>query len=174
MEQRLAWLGGALAIALSLCPDHNGAHAQSANPERDCAAAVRQHNAELGRIVLEEVLGKGRIAENEHIYHPQFVAHGATRDAGRAEDRAATEGWRRAAPDMNVRALRIAADCDLVAVHWEATGTNTGEGNGLPATGRSMRVRGVTFFGVRDGLVAEEWTEFDQYEMLRQLGLLPG
>lgn len=172
MEQRIAWVSAALAIVAGLCSSLHGADARTAAGGRGCSAAARNHNAELGRIVLEEVLGRGRIAENERIYHPQFVAHGAIRDTGRAEDRAATEGWRRAAPDLQVSALRLAADCELVAVHWEATGTNTGEGNGLPATGRSIRAQGITFFGIRDGQIAEEWTVFDNYGMLRQLGLL--
>jgi len=124
------------------------------------------------RIVFDEILSKGRIAENEPIYDPDFVAHGLTRDAGRAEDRAASEGWRQAAPDLNMKLLRVAAECDLVAVHWEGTGANTGTGNGLPATGRSIRVWGMTFFRLRDGRIFEEWTEFDQYSMLKQLGLL--
>jgi len=137
-----------------------------------CTAADLERNKGVALIVFDEILSKGRIAENEHIYDPGFVAHGPTRDADRAEDRAASEGWRQAAPDLNMKVLRVAAECDLVAVHWEGTGTNTGTGNGLPATGRSIRVWGMTFFRLRDGRIFEEWTAFDQYSMLKQLGLL--
>ena len=124
--------------------------------------------------MFDEILSKGRIAENEGLYDPEFKAHGPTHDADRAEDRAAAEGWRKAAPDLNVDVLRIAAECDLVAVHWEGTGTNTGEGNGLPATGRRVRVWGMTFFRLRNGRILEEWTVFDRYGMLQQIGLLGG
>jgi len=137
-----------------------------------CSTADLERNKGVARIVFEEILSQGRIAENEHIYDPEFVVHGPTRDAGRAEDRAASEGWRQAAPDLNMMVLRVAAECDLVAVHWEGTGTNTGAGNGLPATGKSIRVWGMTFFRLRDGRIFEEWTAFDQYSMLKQLGLL--
>lgn len=175
MEQRLAWIGGALAIALGLCLNIHVACAE-ASPQvvPRCSLEVRRHNAELARTVLEDVLGRGLIAENEHIYHPEFVAHSNAGDVGRAEDRAATEGWRSAVPDLQIHVLRTSADCALVAVHFRGAGTNTGEGNGLPATGRTVVVEGVTFFGIRDGLIAEEWTVFDQYGMLRQLNLLPG
>jgi steroid delta-isomerase-like uncharacterized protein len=139
-----------------------------------CPAEQRAANEKTVRIVFEEILGKGRIDENEHIYHRDFVAHGVTQDANRAEDRAASEGWRTMAPDLKMTVLHVVSDCDYVAVHFEGTGTNTGAGNGFPATGRSIRVRGMTFFHLKDGQIFEEWTEFDQYALLKQLGLVAG
>lgn len=115
-------------------------------------------NREIGRTILEDVLGRGHIAENEHLYARAFVAHAGTRDATRAEDRAATEGWRQAFPDLEVRVLRMAAENDLVAVHFTARGTNTGSGNGLPATGVSVEAGGITIFRVVGGQIVEEWT----------------
>jgi steroid delta-isomerase-like uncharacterized protein len=139
-----------------------------------CTAESRQRNTDTIRIVFEEVLGKGRIAEHEHIYHPDFRARGMTRDATREEDRAATESWRRMAPDLQMKVLHLVADCDHVAAHFEGTGTNTGEWNGMPPTGRTLRVRGMTIFRLVDGRIIEEWTSFDQYELLKQLGLIAG
>ncbi len=136
-----------------------------------CSAKTRAKNVATASIVFEEILSKGLIDENEHIYHPDFVAHGVERDAGRAEDRAASEGWRKMAPDLTMKPLRMVADCSFVAVHWEGTGTNTGEGNGIPATGRKVRVLGMTFFHLKDGRILEEWTSFDQYALMNQLGL---
>lgn len=137
-----------------------------------CTAESRQRNEATVRIVFEEILGKGRIAENEHIYHPDFVARGMTRDATRAEDRAASEGWRSMAPDLQMKVLHLVSDCDYVAAHFEGSGTNTGEGNGFPATGRTIRVRGMTIFRLADGRIIEEWSSFDQYALLKQLGLI--
>lgn len=137
-----------------------------------CKMKIRTENAETVRIVFDEILSKGLIDENEHIYHADFVAHGLTRDATRAEDRAAAEGWRQMAPDLKMTPLRVVADCWSAAVHWEATGTNTGEGNGIKATGRSVRLWGMTFFRLEDGKIIEEWTSFDQYAFLSQLGLI--
>ena len=139
-----------------------------------CTAETRRQNEATVRTVFEEILGKGRIAENEHIYHPDFVARGMTRDATRAEDRAASEGWRSMAPDLQMKVLHLVSDCDYVAAHFEGSGTNTGEGNGFPATGRTIRVRGMTIFRLVEGRIIEEWSSFDQYALLQQLGLIPG
>lgn len=139
-----------------------------------CTEAELERDKSVARAVFEEVLSKGRIDENEHLYHPQFVAHGLTRDVGRAEDREASRGWRQAVPDLRMVPLRLVAECGMVAVHWEGSGTNSGSGNGLPATGRSLRVQGMTFFKLDGGQIREEWTSFDQYTMLKDLGLLDG
>lgn len=157
-----------ISMALLLIADGPAGAAQG------CDREVEAGNKQVARKVFEEILSQGRIDENEHLYHPDFVAHGVRRDAGRAEDRAATEGWRSAAPDLRMDVLRMVAECDLVAVHWSGSGTNTGTGNGLPATGKRMeKLWGMTVFRIEGGQIREEWTSFDQYPMLQQLGLLP-
>lgn len=160
---------GGVAVAAALAGlAFDGATAQGG--ER-CSLAQRQRNEGTVRIVYDEILSKGRIAENERIYHPEFRVRGITRDATREEDRAAAEGWRKMAPDLKMSVLLVVADCDFAAVHWEGTGTNTGEGNGFPATGRSVRVRGMTFSRLVNGQIIEEWTSFDSLALLKQLGL---
>lgn len=140
----------------------------------DCTQQQLAHNRRVASTVFEQVLSQGKVDENEHLYHAEFVAHGVTRDAGRAEDRAASRGWRQAVPDLRMDVLRMVVECDQVAVHWSGSGTNTGTGNGLPATGRHLeKLWGMTIFALRDGRIREEWTVFDQYRMLQQLGLLP-
>jgi len=61
-----------------------------------------------------------------------------------------------------------------VTVLWTGLGTNTGSGNGLNATGKKTEGRGISVFRVVDGRIEEEWTEFSQLLILRQMGLLPG
>ena len=146
---------------------------QAAAPDTCSAASVAKNKAVV-RIVFEEILSRGRVDENEHIYHPDFVAHGPTQDAGRAEDRAASKAWRQVAPDLEMKVLRMVGECDMVAVHWAGSGTNTGAANGLPATGKTLsNLWGTTIFRLDGGRIREEWTVFDQYAMLKQLGLVP-
>ena len=67
----------------------------------------------------------------------------------------------------------IVAEGDLVSVRWTARGTNTGTGNGIPATGRKVETSGITMFRFADGAIAEEWTAGNNLSLMRQLGLLP-
>ncbi|WP_412542073.1 nuclear transport factor 2 family protein [Longispora sp. K20-0274] len=57
-------------------------------------------------------------------------------------------------------------------------GKNTGpitmpDGSSLPATGKTIRIRGADFATVEDGRIVSYRIYFDQLEFLSQLGLLP-
>jgi steroid delta-isomerase-like uncharacterized protein len=67
----------------------------------------------------------------------------------------------------------LIAEGDLVAIYWIARGTNTGTGNGLPATGKKAELAGITIWRIVDGKIKEEWSAFDELSMMQQLGLLP-
>jgi steroid delta-isomerase-like uncharacterized protein len=133
-----------------------------------------ERNKAVARRLFEEVFGPHwRVELVDEIHTPDFVVHTASGDVGLEENRAAVVGWRAAAPDLVMRVEHMVAEGDLVAVHWIGRGTNTGEGNGLPATGRKVEARGMTLFRFRDGRIAEEWGVVDMLSALRQLGLLP-
>lgn len=137
-----------------------------------CDAAQIDRHAATARIVFDDILSRGRFDENEGIYHRNFIAHSANGPVGRKEDREAGQALRAMAPDLRMTVQQMVADCDKVAVLWEATGTNMGGGMGLPANGKAVKARGTTFFRMQDGQIAEEWTVFDQLTMLKQLGAL--
>jgi steroid delta-isomerase-like uncharacterized protein len=136
------------------------------------AGELEEKNKAVARTALEEMLGRGRIEENEAIYSPDYVSHGS-RDIGRAEDRETTKGWRQAFPDLRVHIDKILAEGDLVSVRFIAEGTNTASGLGLPATGKSIRIVGTTILRIVDGKILEEWPSFNQLDLMRQLGLMP-
>jgi predicted ester cyclase len=51
-----------------------------------------------------------------------------------------------------------------------ATGTHTGDGLGIPPTGRPVRATGIIIMRWDDsGRIAEGWNEFDAAGMQRQL-----
>jgi predicted ester cyclase len=122
------------------------------------------------RRVYEEGLSQGRF---DVPYTADFVGHGGagTFDHGAAINEA--KGWRAAFPDLTVAVDLILAEDDLVSVRWTARGTNTGSGNGIPATGKSAKTSGTTVFRLVDGAIAEEWTAGNALGLLKQLGLLP-
>lgn len=132
--------------------------------------AVIEQNKSLARRVYEEGLNQGRF---DIPYTPDFVGHGGPRTFTHAQGMAEAKGWRDAFPDLNMRIDLMVAENDMVAVRWTATGTNTGTGNGIPATGRSVETHGTTMFRMADGRIAEEWTCANSLGLMRQLGMLP-
>jgi steroid delta-isomerase-like uncharacterized protein len=119
--------------------------------------------------VYEEGLNQGRF---DVPYSADFVGHGGRRTFTHADGMAEARGWRKAFPDLEMTVDKQVAERDLVAVRWTARGSNTGTGNGIPATGRTVQITGTTLFRMADGQIAEEWTCADSLGLMRQLGLL--
>lgn len=136
----------------------------------DTRSSAVEQNKSLARRVYEEGLNQGRF---EVPYSADFVGHGGARTFTHAEGMAEAQGWRAAFPDLHMKVDRVLAEEDLVAVRWTARGTNTGAGNGIPATGRRVEITGTTLFRMADGRIAEEWTCANSLGLMRQLGMLP-
>lgn len=137
------------------------------------ADPVEDENKRIVSLIYTEIFGKWRIAENEHIYSEDYIGHAGDQNFTRAQDRAATEGWKAFSPEGTMTIHKIIAEGDLVAVLWTGEGVNTGAGNGLPATGKPFRATAMTMFRLADGKIVEEWNVFDNYSFLSQLDLLP-
>jgi predicted ester cyclase len=77
-------------------------------------------------------------------------------------------------PDVQVRALHVVAEGDLVAVHLHVSGTHQGEFMGAAPTGNTIELRTMAFvrFGP-EGKVVERWTRLDEVGLMTQLGLMP-
>lgn len=133
------------------------------------AGPQEELNKSLARRVYDEGLNQGIFTVP---YTKDFIGHTGngtfTRERGMAE----AKGWRQAFPDLKMNIDLIVAEKDLVAVRWTATGTNTGTGNGLPATGKFVKVSGQATFRFVDGKIAEEWALGDTLGIMKQLGLL--
>ena len=128
-----------------------------------------EQNKSITRRVYEEGLNQGRF---EVPYSEAFVGHGGNSTFTHADGMAEVRGWRGAFPDLKITVDKQVAERNLVAVRWTARGTNTGTGNGIPATGRAVQATGTTLFRIADGRIAEEWTCADSLGLMKQLGLL--
>jgi steroid delta-isomerase-like uncharacterized protein len=65
-------------------------------------------------------------------------------------------------------------DGSWYALEWEMSGTNTGEGGGLPATNKSYRIRGVSIGRLDDdGKILENRDYWNMADYLVQVGILP-
>jgi steroid delta-isomerase-like uncharacterized protein len=137
------------------------------------AAETAEARKAVARRVFEEIFNQGKFDVANEIYAKDFVNHGVTRDIGLKEDQDAARGWRSAFPDLKTKVDKILVDGEFVTVLWSGGGTNTGEGNGLPATGKKLTGRGITIWRISGGKIREEWSEFDQLRILQQLGLMP-
>ena len=80
------------------------------------------------------------------------------------------EYWR-AFPDTAHTLHLILAEGDWVAVRVTCEGTQRGDYEGVPASGRHIAYAGVHFMRMEKGLIREWWVLEDSLGMMRQLGM---
>jgi steroid delta-isomerase-like uncharacterized protein len=142
-------------------------------PAKGQQTGVQERNKQVARSFFEEVLGQGHLEKYAESHAKDFVAHGENHEYTLEEDMAAAKEERKALPDMTVKVNQILAEQDLVAVYWTSSGTNTQAGMGFPATGKKIKVDGMTLFRFKAGKICEEWSVWDMLSVMRQAGLLP-
>lgn len=115
--------------------------------------------------------GDGDLAAFEQLLAPGYVRRSKTGSEDYAALRKTIEAMHTAFPDSSTDILEIIEDGSKVAVHWQTTGTHTGEFMDVPATGRSIAVTGASFLHFDGDKLAEEWVVWDPRELLSALGI---
>ena len=75
--------------------------------------------------------------------------------------------------DYNVEVISSFASGDRACIEYTWTGTHTGNLPGLPATGKSVSLRTVEVWELREGKISKASMYYDQVTMLQQLGVMP-
>ena len=132
-------------------------------------------NIQLMRRWFQEVWNEGRMQTVYELLSPDGVARGQR--GAEAEIRGPKEfekfvrEIRGAFPDIKVKVEDIFGVDDKVVLRWSAIMTHTGDALGIPASGRTVRSRGITIARIVDGKIVEGWDSWDQLGMLEQIGV---
>jgi steroid delta-isomerase-like uncharacterized protein len=59
---------------------------------------------------------------------------------------------------------------DKVVARWSSTMTHSGDGMGLAATGKQVRITGMSIARILNGKIVEGWDNWDRLAMLEQIG----
>lgn len=73
--------------------------------------------------------------------------------------------------DVKFTIVDVFGQGDKLVKHWNFKGTNTGIFFGMPATGKTVDVDGVTLVKMKDGKIAQEQDFMDNMVFLQQLGI---
>jgi steroid delta-isomerase-like uncharacterized protein len=139
---------------------------------------MSEQNEAIVRRWFEEVWNQGRAATIDELFPADAVAHGlgdSEQDVhGPDEFKPLVANIRGALPDVNIHIDDIFSEDDRVAVRITLRGTHTGNGLGVPPTGRSVSIQGIIIARLVEGRFVEGWNSYDQLGLLRQTGALPG
>jgi steroid delta-isomerase-like uncharacterized protein len=133
-----------------------------------------EENVQTMRRWFQEVWNQGKTRTIYNLLAPNAIARG--QEGAEAELRGPDEferfvnKIRSAFPDITVTIEDILGVGDKVVIRWSATMTHTGDGLGLRASGKSVRIRGISIARIQGGKIMEGWDNWDQLGMLQQIG----
>lgn len=146
-----------------LCTDHKG----------DKLMSVAE-NIELSRRWFQEVWNEGKTETVRSLFASDGIARGQSGHEselrGPEEFVAFVKAIRGAFPNIHVKVEDVFGADDKVVLRWSGTMTHTGDGLGMPATGKSVTTGGITIARFRNGQIVEGWDNWDQLGMLEQIG----
>jgi|SRR5579863_7277728 len=71
--------------------------------------------------------------------------------------------------EINVNVVDTLAEGDKLCVRWECTAKHTGDGLGVPPTGKTVRVTGISILRLKGTMFVEAWQNWDMLGMMEQI-----
>lgn len=131
---------------------------------------MSEDNEAVVRRVQEEVINGKNLDLLDELLSPGYVWHGPGQDAGKE----AYEAYLSAFPDLKMTTKDQFSAGDKVVTRFVSEGTHRGDLPSIPATGKHVAgVEGIFISRVENGKIVEEWEQFDELGMMKQLGILP-
>jgi steroid delta-isomerase-like uncharacterized protein len=124
---------------------------------------------------IEDVINEGRLERANDLVAVDFVELDPLpgQQQGREGLKDVIGGLRMSFPDMHWVVDEMIAEDDKVVTRFTWTGTQRGAFLGIPATGRSITVKGVVIDQLASGKMAKSRIMMDTMSMMQQLGVIP-
>ncbi len=159
-----AGAGAVAAVAVRQLTSHG---AQAVPGDHNAQQHIQQHqqhmaNQQTGNVQqLQHDYSEDAIVEDSMFPHPIVGREAilARKGAGFA-----------AMPDLTITPTNRIVHGEQLTVEWVASGTHQHDYPGLPATGRTFSIPGVTVVVRRNGKIVRESLYYDMAEVQRQLG----
>ena len=122
-----------------------------------------------------ELWGAGKLDVADEILSAGYVGHapGDRNLRGRDPLKALVRRYRVGFPGLRISVLGQISERDRVVTEFTMSGVHTGKWVGVPATGRPIELGCIAFSAIRDGLIVEQWYEWERRKLLEQLKLVP-
>ena len=142
--------------------------AQKAEPAIDAKIKKYVH-------VWDEIINKGKLELfNDSNFTTNIVIHASPQDVvGLKDVKTYYANYVTGFSNIKFTVKDCFGQGNKIAKHWIFEGTHTGEFFGIAATGKAVKVDGVTLVRMEGDKIAEEQDFFDNLEFMQQLGLIP-
>ncbi|HET8626088.1 MAG TPA: ester cyclase [Thermomicrobiales bacterium] len=131
-------------------------------------------NAAIFRRIIEEGFNRGDLAAMDALVAPDMVEHQTGLQPGLAGLKETIGGLRRDFPDFSLTIEDLVADGDKVWARMRGGGIHRAGFFGQPYTGEPVAIDVIDICRFAGGKMVEHWGVPDRFNLLEQLGLLPG
>jgi steroid delta-isomerase-like uncharacterized protein len=132
-------------------------------------------NKNVISMFIEDVLNQGRLERADDLVVEDFVELDPLpgQSPGREGLKQVIREMRTSFPDMHWKAEEMIAEGEKVSTRFTWTGTQRGPFLGIPATGRTIAVKGVVIDRLIAGKMVDSRILMDTLGMMQQLGAIP-
>jgi steroid delta-isomerase-like uncharacterized protein len=130
-------------------------------------------NKAIVRRYFDQVLNEKRHDFAEEFLADNIELHGSGLAPGLDVVKQWLTMFAAAFPDGHQVIEDVVAEEDRVVARTTFNGTQQGEMQGIPATGKNVSIPSITIFRLDNGKIAEGWLVSDNLGMMQQLGVIP-
>jgi predicted ester cyclase len=123
------------------------------------------------RRFYDEVINQMHLAVLEELQGDSYVSHDLPSDP--AALKGFISGFHAAFPDGQITIEQLIAEGDTVAARLTFHGTQTGQFQHIPPTGKTVTVPAQDMYRLVEGKIVEHWGGPNLLRLLQQLGVLP-
>lgn len=139
-----------------------------------------ESNKQIVRRFIDELWNARRLETADDLFAPHCITHQlrsghsdttAPRSPEQMKEHVA--GWIAAFPDLRMTAEHMLAENDLVFTSTVLQGTHSGVWEGVPPTGKDVRIRFMVVHRIVDGKICEDWVLVESLGFLQHLAVAP-
>lgn len=131
---------------------------------------MSEQNKKLVRRWFEEVWNQGRREVIDELMPTECIIYDGSKPVkGPEEFKPFYDRIQSAFSESHMEVMDTIAEGDTVCARWQVTMRHTGDSLGLPATGKQVKISGISVIRFADGRMVEAWQNWDMMGMLEQL-----
>jgi len=131
---------------------------------------MTEEERNLGRRWFEEVWNKGRRDAIPEMLAPDAVLHEGGQDSvGPDGFYPLFDRFQNAMEDIQTTVHDSIVEGDRLCIRWSFAAKHSGPGLGIPASGKTVHVSGITIMRIADGKAVEGWQNWDMLGLMEQI-----
>lgn len=136
---------------------------------------MSEKNKALIRMLSDRFWNKRDATVFDEVFAKDFVDHNPPpgSDGSREGFKQVALALQAAFPDGKTTIEDMVAEGDKVVWRWSQLATHKGPIMGVPATGKRVKIEGITIDRISGGKIVERWSRIDSLGFMQQLGMIP-